>query len=63
MGDFLDKLDKNDNGKTKAALPTSISPSKIELTEMDVPGLVDRWERRKIKYDHPMHSSMHKSDK
>lgn len=38
-GDFFVRLDKNDNGKTNAALPTRTSPSKIELMPMDLPGL------------------------
>lgn len=42
-GEFFVKLDKKDKGKTKAALPTKISPSRIELTPTDFPGL-----RRKI---------------
>lgn len=37
--DFFIKLDKNDNGKTKAALPSKISPISIELTATDNPGL------------------------
>jgi hypothetical protein len=32
-------LNRNDKGKTKAALPTRTNPSKIELTPMDFPGL------------------------
>lgn len=39
FGVFLDKLDKKDKGKTKAALPTKIRPISIELTATDVPGL------------------------
>nr|ACR34739.1 unknown [Zea mays] len=38
-GDFFVRLDKNDNGKTNAALPTRTNPSKIELMPMDLPGL------------------------
>lgn len=38
-GNFLVKLDKNDKGKTKAALPTRTNPKSIELTIIDVPGL------------------------
>jgi hypothetical protein len=38
-GDFFVKLEKNDNGKTNAALPTRTNPSKIELMPMDLPGL------------------------
>jgi len=38
-GDFFVKLDKNDNGKTNAALPTRTNPSKIELMPTDLPGL------------------------
>lgn len=38
-GDFLVRLDKNDKGKTKAALPTKTSPKRIELTITDVFGL------------------------
>lgn len=41
-GDFLVKLDKNDKGNTKAALPAKISPNRIELTPIDVPGLAKR---------------------
>lgn len=37
--DFFIKLDKYDNGKTKAALPSKISPISIELAEIDNPGL------------------------
>lgn len=37
--DFFIKFDKNDNGKTKAALPSKISPISIELTAIDNPGL------------------------
>ena len=39
LDDFLAKLDKNDKGKTKAALPASTKPNNIELTATDVPGL------------------------
>ena len=39
FGVFLARLDKKESGKTKAALPTKISPSSIELTATDVPGL------------------------
>lgn len=42
------KLDMNDKGKTKAALPTNISPSKIELTATDVPGLLGRGKGKQI---------------
>jgi len=38
-GVFFVKLDKKDSGKTKAALPTRTNPSKIELMQMDFPGL------------------------
>lgn len=38
-GVFFVRFDRNDRGKTKAALPTIISPNSIELTETDVPGL------------------------
>jgi hypothetical protein len=38
-GEFFVKLDKKDKGKTKAALPTKISPSRIALTPTDFPGL------------------------
>lgn len=37
--DFFAKLDNNDNGKTKAALPTITRPSNVPLTAIDVPGL------------------------
>lgn len=40
FGDFLVKLDKNDKGKTKAALPSRTNPKSIELTPIDVPGLI-----------------------
>lgn len=33
------KLDKNDKGKTKAALPSKTSPSRIALTSIEVFGL------------------------
>jgi hypothetical protein len=49
-GVFFVKLDKNESGKTKAALPTRTNPSKIELTPMDLPGLQlerVRWTVRK----------------
>lgn len=36
---FLAKLDKNDRGNTKAALPNKTRANKIELTATDVPGL------------------------
>ena len=45
--DFLAKLDRNDNGKTKAALPTITRPSNIALTATDVPGLHYPIRRRK----------------
>ena len=35
---FFIKLDKKDSGE-KAALPTRTNPSKIELMQMDFPGL------------------------
>lgn len=35
------KLDKNDNGNTKAALPTKTRAKSIELTPIDVPGLTN----------------------
>lgn len=38
-GDFFVKLDKNDKGKTKDALPTKTSPSRIPLTWIEVFGL------------------------
>lgn len=38
-GDFFVKLDRNESGKTKAALPTKTRPNKIELTRSDFPGL------------------------
>lgn len=31
-GEFFIKLDKNDRGKTKAALPTKTRPNSMELT-------------------------------
>lgn len=37
--DFLVKFDKNDKGKTKAALPTRTSPNSIELSLTDFAGL------------------------
>ena len=36
---FLTKFDRNDNGKTNAALPSMSKPIRIELTATDVPGL------------------------
>ena len=36
----------HDKGKTKAALPTNISPSKIELTATEVPGLIRRKKKK-----------------
>lgn len=38
-GNFLVRFDKNDKGKTKAALPTKTNPSRAALTEIDVFGL------------------------
>lgn len=40
LSDFLVKLDKKDRGNTKAALPIRTSPRRIELTPIDVPGLL-----------------------
>ena len=38
----------HDKGKTKAALPTNISPSKFELPATGVPGLIRRKRRKSI---------------
>lgn len=38
-GDFFVKLDRNDSGKIKAALPTKTKPRRIELIASDFPGL------------------------
>jgi GTPase SAR1 family protein len=43
-------LIKNDRGKTKAALPTIIRTSSIELTATDVPGLQKAKSIMHIKY-------------
>jgi hypothetical protein len=48
-GEFFVKLDKKDKGKTKAALPTKISPSRIELTPTDFPGLRKKINKNKAK--------------
>jgi hypothetical protein len=42
-------LDKKDKGKTKAALPSKISPSRIELTPIDFPGLRRMINKKQIK--------------
>ena len=36
---FLAKFERNDKGKTNAALPSMSKPIRIELTATDVPGL------------------------
>lgn len=53
LGDFLVKLDKNDRGKTKAALPTKTRPNRIELTPIDVPGLTEKEKENSNKNGHP----------
>lgn len=39
LADLFAKLDRNDKGNTKAALPAMTSASSMELTIIDVPGL------------------------
>lgn len=41
---FFVKLDKNDKGNTKAALPMRIKAINVELTATDFPGLIYRQE-------------------
>lgn len=48
-GDFLARFNKKDNGKTKAALPAKTSPSRIELTPTDFPGLRGNINKNKAK--------------
>lgn len=48
--DFLVKLDKNDKGKTKAALPIKTNPNKMELSLREISGLqyMEKFHRHRI---------------
>ena len=52
FGDLLVRLDRNDKGKTNAALPSRTSANNSELTPTDVPGLRRRTEKITKRLDH-----------